>query len=103
MQDEFQVGNIGSAIVLRVVEDESPVDLSSATEMKVYLKPPTGTTDEHTGEWVTDGTDGLMRYVTTDANDLDDDGQWYAQGKITFSASAIYRTEVLGFVVRENI
>lgn len=103
MQDEFQVSNIGSAIVLRVVEDETPVDISAATDIKIRLKPPSGATIEKTAEFVTDGSDGLIRYVTTQTSDLSAAGQWYAQGKITFSSSAIYYSEVLGFKVRANI
>lgn len=104
MQDELQIGNIGSVIVIRVVEDESPVDISGVNGKFIRMKPPSGATVEHTAEFVTNGTDGLMRYVTT-STDLPagSHGQWYVQGKITYASGNVFYTEVLGIKVRQNI
>lgn len=80
---KIHVGDVGTELVGLVVDqDEAPLDVSGATELVLYLVPPAGSglpTLEKTAVFDTDGTDGLIKYVTQ-AGDLSVKGTWRIQG-----------------------
>ena len=103
------VGDIGTHFIAEIINlvnslPEAPLDVSSATEMKIVFIKPDGTEKEFDAAFVNDGSDGLIEYVTTvqtgDATDqdLDIDGAWeyYAWVKYT---SGQRRTSAVKFNV----
>ena len=101
MTDEIHKYDIGTIFQLEVQEDDVAVDISAATNITMYLRPPSLTTKTVVGEFVTDGTDGLIKY-TTIADDLDEEGPWDIQGKITLPAW-IGHTSLVAFIVYPNL
>ena len=81
-----QVGAVGVAIEYTVKENGVAVDISAATNLKLRLQKPRGrTTTEYTAAFKTNGSDGVLRYVTASAGDLDRAGMWGAQANFTLS------------------
>lgn len=66
------------------------LDISSATAKECALYPPSGAVKVKTGaDFVTDGTDGLLKYSTV-AADIDEKGYWDIQGKIVLGGQEIF-------------
>lgn len=59
------------------------LDISTATVKELRIEKPNGTRVEWAMSFVTDGTDGLARYITASSSDLDLVGQWFVQGHVT--------------------
>lgn len=82
---KFHVGDVGARLIAEFLEwDESTQEyvarnIAAATQLRIYLTKPDGTTLTKTAVFDTDGTDGLMKYVTI-AGDLSVKGTWKIQG-----------------------
>lgn len=75
------VGDIGTHFQAELInlvnaDPEEPFDISAATEKKMVFMDPNGEEREFTAVFVTDGTDGLLEYVTANKADLDAEGKW---------------------------
>jgi hypothetical protein len=101
MPDEIHMNDIGTVFQLELQEDEVTVDVSAATDITIYLGAPSGATKVKTGVFVTDGSDGLIKYTTV-TDDLDEVGPWQIQGKITMPAWEGH-TSIVQFSVYPNI
>lgn len=101
MADEIHENDIGTIFQLEVQEDGVAVDISAAISIAMYLRPPSLITKTVVGVFVTDGTDGLIKY-TTIANDLNEVGPWDIQGKVELPAWHGYTSSV-AFIVNPNI
>lgn len=101
MADEIHMNDIGTIFQLEVQEDDVAVDISAAISIAIYLRPPSLTTKTVVGVFVTDGTDGLIKYTTV-ADDLDEVGPWDIQGKVELPAWHGYTSSV-PFIVNPNI
>ncbi len=99
--ERIQVEDTGTSIRIRVQEDNADIDISTATDMQIFLKKPSGTTETKTGSFVTDGTDALMHYVSV-SGDIDEVGTWKAQGWVSLPQGDFF-TEVASFKVNRNI
>ena len=81
---------------------ETPLDVSSATVMDIFLLDPNGVKSSAlTGSFVTDGTDGLVEYITTQLT-LNLAGPWQGQLQITL-ASGRKNTSKISFSVSEPL
>lgn len=79
----IHVGDVGTELVVAVTDQlGADVDLSGASGLTIYLTHPDGTTLAKTAVVDTDGTDGLMKYVTQ-AGDLSAKGTWKIQGYVS--------------------
>ena len=96
-----QKDDIGTVITVTVTESGTAKDISSATTKQFYMRDPNGDEVAKTAEFVTDGSDGQLKY-TTIADDLDVAGTWWIQAKIT-PPSATFRTSIGEFEVGDNI
>lgn len=76
--NEIHQEDIGTAFTVTVQDDAVVVNISAATTKQIKFKKPSGTVVTKDGAFVTDGTDGKLRYTTV-ADDLDEDGKWYLQ------------------------
>jgi hypothetical protein len=99
--NETHLDNIGTTFKLTVKDAGTVVDISSATTLNVIFVKPGGTTLTKTGVLVSDGTDGIMKYVTI-SGDLNEVGTWQLQGKVTFT-SATYYSDIHTFKVHRNL
>lgn len=77
---KIHVGDVGTPLVITVVDVGNtsaitPTDISAVTTILIYLTKPDGTVLTMTGVFVTDGTDGKIKYVTQ-AGDIDSAGVW---------------------------
>lgn len=104
MAAEFHVGDIGTALRC-TVRDESGavVPLQTATSIQIKLLKPDRESVILTASYYTDGSDGIIQYVTSSADDLDQVGIWKLQGIVTFSASDIHKSDIKSFIVEPNI
>lgn len=106
--DEFQglqacqQGDVGIAIVIAVADqDGNPVDLTTATSLKIRLGAPNGTFSNKIAEFFTDGSDGQIVYTTV-TGDLDQPGEYALQGVVTIGGIT-KSTAVSNLQVMENI
>ena len=93
-----RVGDEGTPFTLTVYSrDGTALDISSASPLDIYLYKPDGSKLEKEGLFVTDGTDGKMKY-TIESGVFDTAGQWSIQGRVTF-INAVWNTDICGFLV----
>lgn len=64
------------------------IDLSAATALQFWLKAPDGSVRPVPAEWVSNGQDGRIQYVTT-GEDLPQAGLWQLQAQATFNAQQL--------------
>jgi hypothetical protein len=77
------------------------VDLSAASTKQFILRKSTGAAVTKTAEFVTDGTDGKLKYTTT-ITDLDVTGDWQLQVYVKWTATE-WRSDIQNFMVRPNL
>lgn len=97
--------DIGTVFVVTVEEDGEGVDISGASggsDKIIKFHKPSGVTVEKVAAFVTDGTDGQIRYISVDG-DLDESGLWHLQGYVNISGSATFHTSVDAFEVGCNL
>lgn len=102
--EELQLGAVGVAIIVTVMEDGAAVDISTVTAKSLVFRKPNGTTATVTASFYTDGTDGKLVYVT-EASPLflDTAGEWLVQPDITFPSSGFDGTgSLVAFQVLPN-
>ena len=73
--DNIHVGDYGWVGTLQVVQDDTPVDISSYTTLKYVFRKPDGTQVEKTAVFDDDGTDGTLAYTAEDGV-FDTAGEW---------------------------
>lgn len=76
--NEIHEDDIGTAFTITVQDDTAVVNISAATTKQIKFKKPGKDVVTKDGVFVTDGTDGQLRYVSV-AGDLDEAGKWYIQ------------------------
>ena len=100
-KEEIHLGDIGTSLQLEIVEDGVALDISTATSLKMRFQKPSGSTLDKDASFVTDGSDGLIRYVTV-SGDLDEAGTWTRQAFMQIGSWHGQSSRVQ-FVVRGNI
>jgi hypothetical protein len=98
---KIHVNDIGTDFRVTIVDNNTAVDISSATSKTITFQKPNGVSVEKTATFVTDGSDGKIRYITVDG-DLDDGGTWKIQGKVVTPAGS-WNTDVESFRVYDNV
>ena len=73
--------DIGTKFTVTTVEDDVAKDGSLATTQELIFTKPDGTEVTQTSVFVTDGSDGKIRYVSV-ADDLDQVGRWRLRGHV---------------------
>ena len=99
---EIHVGDIGTVLIHTIKDqDETVVDISSASNRQIIFNKPNGTAVVKTATLTTDGTDGKMQY-TTASGDLNLEGVYTRQGKVTFGSNVWY-SDIIKFKVYKNL
>jgi hypothetical protein len=101
MASEIHVGDIGTILRVTIYDGTEIVDVSNVDSKTIYLQKPTGATLTKTAVYYTDGTDGIIQYVTEDG-DLDQAGTWQIQAKIDFGTD-VFNTNIEKFKVLRNL
>ena len=81
LTDKVFVNDIGTVFRTTVKEDGVAADISAATTKTIIFQPPSGISVTQTAVLYTDGTDGIMQYVSV-ADDLNVGGTWKLQGYV---------------------
>ena len=98
---EVHLNDIGTSLRVTIEEDGTALDISTATTKQILIVKPSMTKLTKSAVFVTDGTDGMIEYVTI-ANDLDELGTYNIQGYIVMSGWAGH-SEVKQFKVYSNL
>lgn len=86
LTDKVFVNDIGTVFRATIKEDDTAVDVSSATVTKQFIfQPPDGVSFTRDVVFTTDGTDGQIEYATVDG-DLSIGGEWKIQAYLVLSA-----------------
>jgi len=106
----IRVGAVGIPLKVHVVDkDGADVPIDGTSAKYILLTSAKGVTVQKTAEFVTDGTDGWMKYVTeagdigADRTDNDAAGTWKIQGYVTWATPVSLDTEVEDFKVGKNL
>lgn len=98
---EVHVSDIGVRIVVRILDGTEPMDLRSVTKKELHFKPPTGAKKTKTAIFSTDGSDGLIEYVTV-LGDLSEVGNWQVQAYIELGTAKLH-SNLVTFTVHTNL
>lgn len=100
--DEIHVNDIGTVFTITITEGGSAIDISTATTKDFHFdKPSANGKFSKTAIFVTDGTDGKLKYVS-ESEVLDTAGDWKIQAHIVMP-NGEWRTNIDTFKVFENI
>lgn len=87
-----QNGDVGLVLVIQFLDQNNlPINLSTATELKIQLGQPDGTGVEFDATLFTDGTDGKIKYTTV-ADDIDQSGLCTIQASANITGAKHTRT-----------
>ena len=105
--EEIHVGDIGTQFIVTIKEVDSHgkcvvVDVSTASDMKIVFDKPDGTGIEVTATLLNDGKDGKIQWTTSLSTDLDQEGEWKMQGKVSIGLGT-WRSNIDSFRVYPNI
>lgn len=98
---EIHVGDVGTELICTIKDGDSAVDISAGSAVIRLRKPQTGTVVQKTAVFVSDGTDGQIKYVTV-SGDLDEAGTWQIQAQVTISTNT-WNSDVQNFEVHPNL
>lgn len=102
--NKIHMNDIGTVFQVLLKDDNDAVDVSSATgenSKQFIFEKPSGATLTKTAVFVTDGTNGLLKYTTIE-NDLNEEGVWKLQVKVVLTEGT-WRSNVESFTVYVNL
>ncbi len=96
------VNDVGTVFKATVIDENgSIVDVSTMQSGTFFFKKPDGTKIQKTASIYTNGTDGILSYVTV-AGDINMNGLWSLQSQVVFSGQT-YFTDIYDFRVERNL
>lgn len=105
MPAQIHVGDTGTSFELTIKNEQGQiVNLATVTidDIEIIFMKPDGTTLTKTASFVTDGTDGKVKYVTV-ATDLDAFGTWAIQAYVNYVAGGALHSDIRRFEVIANL
>ncbi len=97
---EVRLNDIGVEFLITIKDLEGViVDLSTVTVKRFDFVKPSGTYIARTPDFYTDGTDGILKYLSING-DLDQEGIWQLQAHIEFSSTS-YTSTITKFRVTD--
>ena len=104
-EQELHYNDIGTTFSITVKDcisgTATPFNLSSATDLELIFNSPSGVVKTKTASFVTDGSDGKIKYITVDG-DLDEVGLWRLQARVVLPLGS-WSTDIGTFKVYENL
>lgn len=76
--NDVHINDVGTIFLITIKEGASAVDISSATTKQLIYKKKDGTVFTVDADWFTDGTDGILEYVTLEG-EINQLGKWSVQ------------------------
>lgn len=98
---EIRVGDIGTVFEVTLYDCDQIVDVSGATTKEIIFLKPDNTKVVKTAVFKTDGTDGIIQYVTIQ-DDLDQQDKWKLQGHVVLPTGE-WHTDIVSFKVYTNL
>lgn len=98
---EIHVGDIGTAFDITMYDDTKVVDLTGYISLTINFIKPDGTCMPKVAVLKTDGTDGILRYITV-LGDLDQAGTWQLQAVVEL-ATGKWSSDTTKFKVYGNL
>ena len=99
--DEIHYNDVGLQFTITIQDGDTAVDISTATTKQLIFTKPSGDQLTKTASFVTDGTDGVIKYLTI-ADDLDEVGNWQLQGYVVIGTYS-WHTDIARFKVHRNL
>jgi hypothetical protein len=94
--------DIGTELQVQINDcNEVVIDVSAASSKQIILKKPSGAMLTKDADFVTDGTDGLLSYVTQ-SGDLDEIGTWKIQSSVSIGGN-VWKSSFKSFKVHRNL
>lgn len=87
------VGDVGTAFVVEIREDCVAIDVSGATDKKIYLRKPSGAVLTRPADFDGDGADGKIKYVAVEG-EIDEAGEWKLEGWVELPGGKWFTTVV---------
>ncbi len=100
----IQVGDAGTVFRLAIKDPDSglPVPIQSATVREIIFRPPYDQEFTRPAAFNTDGSDGVLKYVST-AQDFTVPGEWRYQAHVVLTGPAgEWRSSVVTLMVKDN-
>ena len=93
-------GDVGTPIVLTLLSHKTnaAIDVSAAIEISFLFEKPSGDTMQKAGSFYTDGSDGMIKYVTVEG-DIDEDGKWEMEGYVVIALTKKFFTRKTTLIV----
>lgn len=86
---EVQFGDIGAVFEVTVENEDGIIDVSTASTKKIIFRKSDGTTLIKTASFASDGTDGIIKYVSQE-DDIDTLGIWEYQSYTIIGSEKLY-------------
>lgn len=106
-EDEVRYGDIGTRFEFQIIEDEEPVDISSAESVEITFKKPNRTKVTVDAEFIDDGEDGWVVYIVEEQEEgyfLDQTGRWEAQARVIMEPGVgDWKSDIHWFDVHRNL
>jgi len=103
MAESPHVGGVGIVFTFTVKDTaNAAIDLSSSATKTLTVVAPNGVSTTWTLAYVTDGTDGQVKFTTTATTDLHTAGKWRAQLWMDFTTTSWY-TDIVTFEIEANL
>lgn len=99
---EVQVGDIGTEFRVTLTRLGTPMDISASTVHQIIFSGPRRISKTKTADFVTNGADGALKYVTSAVTDIDEAGTWRIQAYIELP-SGKWHSVVGTFIANENL
>lgn len=102
MSGQIHENDIGTSFEVTLLDaDGNPVDITSALTKELVFMSPLTVRKQKTAAFVTDGSDGKLKYVTQ-SGDLDAVGPWKLQAVISL-VTGTWSSDIHRFTVHENL
>jgi len=99
----FKGDTVDIDVQFQKADGSGNLDISTASTKEIIFKAPgTGDRVVKTASFVTDGTDGKLRYSLA-TTDLPRVGSWRLQGKVVLSSGQEFKTEEDFLVVKKPL
>lgn len=100
---DIHMHDVGTVFQITITDSGSPVNLSSGISASnvVLLRKPDGTIITGSATYVTNGTDGLIKYIVSGSDVLNQSGTWQLSANVNTSTGKWTATSV-GFTVKST-